>query len=930
MPAQELRYDGKVVVVTGAGGGLGRDYALFFASRGASVVVNDLGSSLVGGGASHSAADSLVEEIRQKGGKAVANYDSVENGAAIVQTALEAFGRIDVLINNAGVLRDKSFAQMTDADWNLVQAVHLRGAFLVTKAAWDTFRRQKFGRIIMTTSSTGLYGNYGQANYGSAKLALVGLSNTLAQEGAKYNIHCNAIAPIAMSRMTESTFPAEVAPLLSPKCITPLVAYLCHDSCAETGGAYELGGGCVTKVRWERGQGHVFKADASFTPAAVQAEWGAITDFSHPYYPKTITEVNWMELLERANAASAGPAHQGAPLRFDGKVVVVTGAGAGLGRAYALLFARLGAKLVLNDLGRTETGRRTADVVVEEVQQLGAPAVANYSSVDEGDAVIEAAIRAFGRVDVIVNNAGILRDRSFARMTAKEWDLVYQVHLLGTYKVTRAAWPYFLKQKSGRVINTCSAVGLYGNFGQANYSACKAGILGLSNVLALEGAKHNIKIHTIAPNAGTSMTATIMPPEVVEALKPDYVAPLVAYLSHDACTTTGDIFEVGSGWVAQVRRQRSAGKYFDPRQPLTPEAIRDHWSEISSFEGRPSAYPRSGPEAITAIVQEIVQRLQTSQKAGGKAPAASQKLLDVAAVRQRAYPELTFSYTERDVILYALGIGASRKDLHLVYENDLNFSTFPTFPVLGSHQGDLELGAFLPNFRPMMLLHGEQFLEIHRPVPTEAALTMKTSIVDVLDKKSGAVVVARVTYFNADKELVATTESSLFVRGSGGFSQHPNFKAVAPSTDRSPAALASNDPPARPADAVVSQHVPENQAALYRLNGDYNPLHLDPAMSSLGGFKIPILHGLCSYGHAARHIMQTYGGNQADFLKDIKARFTGHVFPGETLETHMWLVDNGCKVLFQVRDVERDSWVIKSGAVTLTKPATTAVGQSKL
>jgi len=180
-----LRFDGKVAIVTGAGNGLGRSHALLLASRGAKVVVNDLGTSVSGSGSSSKAADKVVQEIKNAGGVAVANYDSVEDGEKIVQTAIDNFGRIDILVNNAGILRDTSFVKMTDNDWDLVYRVHLRGAYKITKAAWNKMREQNYGRIIMTTSAAGIYGNVGQANYSSAKLGLVGFAKALSIEGKK-------------------------------------------------------------------------------------------------------------------------------------------------------------------------------------------------------------------------------------------------------------------------------------------------------------------------------------------------------------------------------------------------------------------------------------------------------------------------------------------------------------------------------------------------------------------------------------------------------------------------------------------------------------------------------------------------------------------------------------------------------------------------
>src|SRR4051794_22836149 len=201
--AQELRFDGRVALVTGAGGGLGRSHALLLGKRGCKVVVNDLGGSMHGGGKSSAAADKVVEEIKAAGGEAVANYDSVEDGDKIVQTAMDTWKRIDIVVNNAGILRDTSFKKLTPEDWDLIYRVHVNGAFKVTKAAWDHMLDAGYGRIIMTASAAGIYGNFGQANYAMAKLGLVGFANTLAIEGLKKNVRVNTIAPIAGSRLTE-------------------------------------------------------------------------------------------------------------------------------------------------------------------------------------------------------------------------------------------------------------------------------------------------------------------------------------------------------------------------------------------------------------------------------------------------------------------------------------------------------------------------------------------------------------------------------------------------------------------------------------------------------------------------------------------------------------------------------------------------------
>lgn len=290
-------------------------------------------------------------------------------------------------------------------------------------------------------------------------------------------------------------------------------------------------------------------------------------------------------------------------LRFDDKVVVVTGAGAGLGRSHALGFARRGAKVVVNDLGGGSHGEgkgsSAADLVVAEIEALGGEAVANYDSVENGDSIIRTALDNFDRVDVLVNNAGILRDSSFAKMTDEDWDLIYRVHALGTYKVTRAAWPIMLEQGYGRIINTASAAGIYGNFGQANYAFAKRGLIGFTNTLAIEGAKKGIMANTIAPVAGSRLTESILPKEVTEALKPEFVTPLVVKLCSEENKENGSLFEVGAGWVSKLRWERSRGAFFDPEVELTAEAIDAAWGTIGDFTE--AQHPRSVQDTFAPV-----------------------------------------------------------------------------------------------------------------------------------------------------------------------------------------------------------------------------------------------------------------------------------------------------------------------------------------
>ena len=903
-PATEngkLSFKNRVVVVTGAGGGLGKAYATFFASRGAKVLVNDLGPAAQD--KNKKAADVVVEEITKNGGEAIANYNSNTEGDKIIKQVIDKWGRIDVLINNAGILRDRSFKSMSDKEWDAVQAVHVFGSYACAHAAWPYFRQQKFGRVINTSSAAGLYGNFGQANYSAAKLALVAFSKTLGIEGVKYNILANSIAPVAASKMTETVMPPEMLENLKPEYVVPLVAYLSSaENTSVNGEVFEAGAGFYAMLRRERSHGHVFRADSTYTPEAVREQMDTILDFDEkPEYPQRITDTDYISLLERAQKAPENK--QGdEKISYEGQTVLITGAGAGLGRAYAHLFARYGANVVVNDMSE-----QNANTVVDEIKKAGGKAAAAVGSVVDGEKIVKAALDAFGSLHTIVNNAGVLRDKSFTGQNPNDWNLVYNVHLRGTYKICKAAWPIFAQQKFGRIINTTSAVGIYGNFGQANYSTAKSGILGLTQTLAVEGEKNNILANTIAPNAGTAMTATIWPQEMVDAFKPDYVAPLVAFLGSKANTdVTKALFEVSGGWVAAVRWERSGGHAFNHGKNVTPEMIAKKWNKITDFDPERASWPTSPAESLGDIVSNFGAE-------GDDDEDEEESYVDpedpepVKAAKQAKVEESDFSYNERDVILYNLGVGATEKELDLVYEQDEAFKPLPTFGVIPQFQASSGVSLeFLPNFNPMMLLHGEQYLAIKGPVPTEAELVNKPQIIDVVDKGKAAVVTTLTKTFNKSTgELVYENQSTVFIRGSGGFNGKKTGR------DRG-AASAPNTPPSRPADKVVAEKTLESQAALYRLNGDYNPLHVDPNFAAVGGFDKPILHGLCTFGIAGKHVFRSFGS-----IKDIKVRFTGHVFPGETLETSMW--KEGNKVIFVTKVLERGTIALGAAGATLAE-----------
>jgi acyl dehydratase/putative sterol carrier protein len=283
--------------------------------------------------------------------------------------------------------------------------------------------------------------------------------------------------------------------------------------------------------------------------------------------------------------------------------------------------------------------------------------------------------------------------------------------------------------------------------------------------------------------------------------------------------------------------------------------------------------------------------------------------MNVASAQKKKFPPAVFEYTEKDIVLYALGLGCKRTDLKFVYENDPTFCAIPTFGVIPPMYYEISFNEFIPNFNPMMLVHGEQFTEIFKPLKTAGKLTQTGRIVDILDKGKAAAVIVESIARDQAGDMVLKNQSLLFIRGSGGFGGKKDL-------DRG-AATKEYQIPARPADHIVVEKTSEEQAAVYRLSGDRNPLHIDPNMSAMGGFKVPILHGLCTYGIAGKHIFEKYG----DF-KSIKGRFTKHVFPGETLETHMW--KEGDTVVFICKVLERDVIAIASAAVELRVAKKTA------
>ncbi|MEM6486101.1 MAG: SDR family NAD(P)-dependent oxidoreductase [Pseudomonadota bacterium] len=592
---------------------------------------------------------------------------------------------------------------------------------------------------------------------------------------------------------------------------------------------------------------------------------------------------------------------------FTGRVAIITGAGNGLGRSHALALAARGAKVLVNDLGGDTRGEGSAsasaaDAVVDEIRRAGGEAQPSYANVLDGDSIVAAAMEAFGTVDIVINNAGILRDKSFVKMEDADWQAVLAVHLQGAYSVTRAAWPVLMEKGYGRVLFTTSAAGIYGNFGQANYCAAKLGVHGLSQCLAIEGRKNNIYVNTIAPLAGSRLTKGSMPDALFDQLKVEQVTPLVVYLCSDECRETKGLFEVGAGYVGRMRWERSIGGVFDARSGLTPETIARGWSKVDDFSRA------DNPAEATDSIKPVLDAINNPPRGGNEFID-----LDEAFAGELV---LENAYDERDLALYALGIGMARdpnddSERRFAYELDSEFSAFPSYAVIpqltamlaAAKTNSLELPGCRFGFD--RLLHGEQLTQLLRPLPREAKLVHSFTVKDVFDKDPNALVIFAVTTRDADTGVeLAYNEMTAFIRGAGGWGG-----------DRGPSEPV-NEVPSRAPDAVIEDVTDANQTLLYRLSGDWNPLHADPAFAKAFGFDKPILHGMCTFGFGVRHVLKAFADNDPRLFSSVKVRFAKMVYPGETLVTSMWR-ESDTRIVFEMRVRERDEVVLSNAAVEL-------------
>lgn len=537
-------------------------------------------------------------------------------------------------------------------------------------------------------------------------------------------------------------------------------------------------------------------------------------------------------------------------------------------------------------------------------------ATPDYNSVTEGDRIIKTAVDTYGHIDILVNNAGILRDKSFTNMNDNEWNSICDVHLKGAYLTTRAVWPYFRKQKYGRVVMTSSNSGVYGNFGQANYSAAKLGLVGFANTLAIEGAKYNIHCNVIVPTAASRMTEGILPEAFYKELKPKLIAPVVLYLCHNDCADNGTIIESAAGWATKLHIVRGQGAFLRTSidDDVSPEYVRDVWTKVTDMS---TAQRFESNAEATGHLSNILESLQKNEGT-----------METSNIKN--YSDI-FKFNYKDVILYALGVGANVReegDLKYLYENYQGFCSLPTFFIqpglMITLTTDMVESAIKKNVDLSQVFHGEQYLEVLGNLPTEDTLKTNAYVVDILDKRSGAVILVNAETFDSIGNLIVRTQSSIFIVGAGNFGGKKNSDSQIPSVP----------PPDRLPDCTLEIKTCVNAAALFRLSGDLNPMHIDPVFSVIAGHKIPIMHGLCTMGLSVKAILNKYVCNQAELLKAVKGRFSKPVIPGQTLNVHTWR--NGNRVHFKTTVVETGEDVLVGGFVDLKSIVMNTTASEKL
>lgn len=549
---------------------------------------------------------------------------------------------------------------------------------------------------------------------------------------------------------------------------------------------------------------------------------------------------------------------------LEGKVIIVTGAGGGIGRCHALAAAREGASVVINDLGGardgTGAGATMAEKVVAEIVSMGGRAVANFDSVTDRDGcerMVEAAIGAWGRLDGVVNNAGILRDRTFGKMTPEEWDVVLDVHLTGTRNLCWAALDA-LKARGGAIVNTTSVSGLIGNFGQSNYAAAKAGIYGLSRVLAMELRKYSVTVNCVAPVAKTRMTDDL--PQVEDQWRPEQISPIVTFLLSDAGREhTGLVFGVQGQRIHLYQVKISQGVTKPGAELWTVDEIARQFTAITRWSEEMDPFVSEGRSLKAPLTTGTPTGLGEAGWPIGKTYDGGVMTLSGDAFR--AYAEATDDGNEA----YTGDHAVAPPMFHVV----------PVFPTMMLMARDPELGMDL-----LRLVHGEHAMSFHRPLRAGDRLAVTGKLASVSEKPSGTIF-AFDLYGRIDGELALEGKTAYFIRARNPPARET--KQVGPAAPEASAVVAPEP------DLVITQHVALDQADRYApASGDRNPIHLDDAVATKAGLPGVILHGLCTMAFAQRDVIRELCDGDPTRLRHIGVRFARPVFPGETLSLQLW------------------------------------------
>eukprot|EP00404_Azadinium_spinosum_P013164 CAMPEP_0180534356 /NCGR_PEP_ID=MMETSP1036_2-20121128/64127_1 /TAXON_ID=632150 /ORGANISM="Azadinium spinosum, Strain 3D9" /LENGTH=985 /DNA_ID=CAMNT_0022548655 /DNA_START=35 /DNA_END=2992 /DNA_ORIENTATION=- len=554
----DMDFTGRVAIVTGGGRGLGRSYCLLLAAKGCKVVCNNR---------TKEKADEVVTEIKSKGGEAVADYSDVASaGDKIFDTAIAAYGKVDIILMNAGQLEDTLFLAMKLEQFQTIQDTHLFGHVKLMEKAWPHLVERKYGRIIVTSSTSGCFGNFGQLNYGTVKFGLTSFGQTLAMEGFKHNIQTNIICIRRRTRPLGSgkaciRLPPHTREARLPQPVACSTSFLLHEKCEANGLLWYVEGGECKPCR--------FQADESFVEynpkggpsqlESVAAQWGWVAEFKKASYPGQKIHAPYMPVPETdhgdENLEGRKPSRPpvAKELRFDGRVAVVQGGGSEIGRSVALLLGARGAKVIVNDREQEK-----ADKVVSEITKAGGSAIADYS--DCGDKAVDLAVDQFDRLDIVVAaDKKLPGEMMFDGVTSEQFISSYNSHVTGTFKIMKKAWMQFYDPRYGRIVMITSKEGFHGSPGQAINGAKTGALCGMSQILAMEGSSQGIFSNAIATE-GTDYDAN---------------AIAVAFLCHESCRSSAQMYQVEGGHVTSLRWQMDEDFiHFDGNRP-GPEAVKE-------------------------------------------------------------------------------------------------------------------------------------------------------------------------------------------------------------------------------------------------------------------------------------------------------------------------------------------------------------------